>query len=201
MFTLHIPPWAPHTYVFVFLTSLTHPQKIVWLCCKYDNRKQGEPKTYQRPYLRGQTRREDGQGEANWLMISFRKHQKSSIKVLHFSDSCRITDCIKIFKILNDLYKLGFHCQTKSLWNTGDRYWEGTPTPRRRSVGFHIDILLAFWETERERETVKRHSTPSYLYSLEQHLLPGLPRCSYRVFKHISHVFVYTHTLSTILHT
>jgi hypothetical protein len=33
VFTLHIPPWAPHTYDFVVLTSLTHPRKIV-LCCK-----------------------------------------------------------------------------------------------------------------------------------------------------------------------
>jgi hypothetical protein len=29
VFTLHIPPWDPHTYDFVVLTSLTHPRKIV----------------------------------------------------------------------------------------------------------------------------------------------------------------------------
>jgi hypothetical protein len=29
IFTLHIPPWAPHTYDFVVLTSLTHPRKIL----------------------------------------------------------------------------------------------------------------------------------------------------------------------------
>jgi hypothetical protein len=29
VFTLHIPPWAPHTYDFVVLTSLTHPRKIL----------------------------------------------------------------------------------------------------------------------------------------------------------------------------
>jgi hypothetical protein len=29
VFTLHIPPWAPHTYDFVILTSLTHPRKIL----------------------------------------------------------------------------------------------------------------------------------------------------------------------------
>jgi hypothetical protein len=29
IFTLHIPPWAPHTYDFVVLTSLTHSQKIL----------------------------------------------------------------------------------------------------------------------------------------------------------------------------
>jgi hypothetical protein len=26
---IHIPPWAPHTYDFVVLTSLTHPRKIL----------------------------------------------------------------------------------------------------------------------------------------------------------------------------
>jgi hypothetical protein len=29
VFTLHIPSWAPHTYDFVVLTSLTHPRKII----------------------------------------------------------------------------------------------------------------------------------------------------------------------------
>jgi hypothetical protein len=29
VFTLHIPPSAPHTYGFVVLTSLTHPRKIL----------------------------------------------------------------------------------------------------------------------------------------------------------------------------
>jgi hypothetical protein len=29
VFTLHIPPWAPHTYDFVVLTSLTFPRKIL----------------------------------------------------------------------------------------------------------------------------------------------------------------------------
>jgi hypothetical protein len=29
VFTLYIPPWAPHTYCFVVLTSLTHPRKII----------------------------------------------------------------------------------------------------------------------------------------------------------------------------
>jgi hypothetical protein len=29
VFTLYIPPWAPHTYDFVVLTSLTHPRKII----------------------------------------------------------------------------------------------------------------------------------------------------------------------------
>jgi hypothetical protein len=29
VFTLHIPPWAPHTYDFVVLTSLTHPSEIL----------------------------------------------------------------------------------------------------------------------------------------------------------------------------
>jgi hypothetical protein len=28
LFTLHIPPWAPHTYDFVVLTSLTQPRRI-----------------------------------------------------------------------------------------------------------------------------------------------------------------------------
>jgi hypothetical protein len=29
VFTLHIPPWAPHTYDFILLTSLTHQRKIL----------------------------------------------------------------------------------------------------------------------------------------------------------------------------
>jgi hypothetical protein len=29
IFTLHIPAWAPYTYDFVVLTSLTHPRKIL----------------------------------------------------------------------------------------------------------------------------------------------------------------------------
>jgi hypothetical protein len=29
VFTLYIPPWAPHTYDFVVLTSLTHPRSIL----------------------------------------------------------------------------------------------------------------------------------------------------------------------------
>jgi hypothetical protein len=29
IFTLHIPPWAPHTYDFFVLTSLTDPRKIL----------------------------------------------------------------------------------------------------------------------------------------------------------------------------
>jgi hypothetical protein len=29
VFTLHIPPWAPQTYDFIVLTSLTHPRKIL----------------------------------------------------------------------------------------------------------------------------------------------------------------------------
>jgi hypothetical protein len=29
LFALHISPWAPHTYDFVVLTSLTHPKKII----------------------------------------------------------------------------------------------------------------------------------------------------------------------------
>jgi hypothetical protein len=31
VFTLHIPPWAPHTYDFVVLTSLTHTRKIIFV--------------------------------------------------------------------------------------------------------------------------------------------------------------------------
>jgi hypothetical protein len=30
IFTRHIPPWAPHTYDFVVLTSLTHPRKFLF---------------------------------------------------------------------------------------------------------------------------------------------------------------------------
>jgi hypothetical protein len=31
VFTLYIPPWAPHTYDFVILTSLTHSRKILFV--------------------------------------------------------------------------------------------------------------------------------------------------------------------------
>jgi hypothetical protein len=46
VFTLHIPPWAPHTYDFVVLTSLTHPRKILLVALQI-----GKPKTYQHPYV------------------------------------------------------------------------------------------------------------------------------------------------------
>jgi hypothetical protein len=39
VFTLHIPPWAPHTYDFVVLTSLTHPRKILLVVLQIGNRK------------------------------------------------------------------------------------------------------------------------------------------------------------------
>jgi hypothetical protein len=42
-------PWAPHTCDFVVLTSLTHTRKNFWLWCKYENRKEERPKTYQYP--------------------------------------------------------------------------------------------------------------------------------------------------------
>jgi hypothetical protein len=36
---LHIPPWAPHTYDFVVLTSLIHPRKTVLVVLQIGNRK------------------------------------------------------------------------------------------------------------------------------------------------------------------
>jgi hypothetical protein len=39
IFTLHIPPWAPHTYGFVVPTSLTHPRKILLVVLQIGNRK------------------------------------------------------------------------------------------------------------------------------------------------------------------
>jgi hypothetical protein len=40
VFTLHIPPWAPHTYVFVVLTSLTHPRKNLLVVLKIGKAKE-----------------------------------------------------------------------------------------------------------------------------------------------------------------
>jgi hypothetical protein len=51
VFTVHTPPWSPHTYELFVLTSLTHPRKFFWLCCKQKNRKWEKPKTYQHPYV------------------------------------------------------------------------------------------------------------------------------------------------------
>jgi hypothetical protein len=49
VFTLHIPPWAPHTYDFVVLTSLIHPRKIILVVLQIG--KKENPKTYQQPYV------------------------------------------------------------------------------------------------------------------------------------------------------
>jgi hypothetical protein len=46
VFTLYIPLWAPHTYDFVVLTSLTHPRKIILVVLQT-----GKPNTYQHPYV------------------------------------------------------------------------------------------------------------------------------------------------------
>jgi hypothetical protein len=51
VFTLHIPPWSPHTYDFVVPNSLTHPRKFFCLCCKPRIGKKAKPKTYQHPYV------------------------------------------------------------------------------------------------------------------------------------------------------
>jgi hypothetical protein len=47
VFTLHIPPWAPHTYEFIVLTPLTHPRKIILVLLQIGKDK----KTYQHPYV------------------------------------------------------------------------------------------------------------------------------------------------------
>jgi hypothetical protein len=40
MYLLYIfPPWAPHTYDFVVLTSLTHPRKILSVVLQIENAK------------------------------------------------------------------------------------------------------------------------------------------------------------------
>jgi hypothetical protein len=39
VFTLHIPTWAPHTYDFVVLTSLTHPWKFLLVVLQIANKK------------------------------------------------------------------------------------------------------------------------------------------------------------------
>jgi hypothetical protein len=39
VYALHVPPWAPHTYVFVVLTSLTHPRKILSVMLQIGDRK------------------------------------------------------------------------------------------------------------------------------------------------------------------
>jgi hypothetical protein len=49
VFTLHIPLWAPHTYGFVVLTSLTHARKTFWVVLQIGNRE--KPNTYHHPYV------------------------------------------------------------------------------------------------------------------------------------------------------
>jgi hypothetical protein len=39
VFTPHIPPWAPHTYGFIVLTSLSHPRKSLFVVLKIGSRK------------------------------------------------------------------------------------------------------------------------------------------------------------------
>jgi hypothetical protein len=51
LFTLHIPPWAPHTYDFVVLTSLTHPRKILLVVLQIGKQKKEKSKTYHHPYV------------------------------------------------------------------------------------------------------------------------------------------------------
>jgi hypothetical protein len=46
---LHISPWAPHTFDFVVLTSLTHPRKIHLVVLQIGE--QEKPKTYQSSYV------------------------------------------------------------------------------------------------------------------------------------------------------
>jgi hypothetical protein len=49
VFTLHIPPWAPHTYGFVVLTSLTHPRKILLVVLQIGKLKIGNAKDLSAP--------------------------------------------------------------------------------------------------------------------------------------------------------
>jgi hypothetical protein len=54
VFTLHIPPWAPHTYDFVVLTSLTHPRKVILVVLqreKYETQKAKDLSAPKRIYL------------------------------------------------------------------------------------------------------------------------------------------------------
>jgi hypothetical protein len=49
VFTLHIPPWAPHTYVFVVLTSLTHPRQILFVVLQLGKKEIGKAKDLSAP--------------------------------------------------------------------------------------------------------------------------------------------------------
>jgi hypothetical protein len=51
VFTLHIPPWAPHTYDFVVLTSLTHPRKILLLVLQIGKYEIEKTKDLPHPYV------------------------------------------------------------------------------------------------------------------------------------------------------
>jgi hypothetical protein len=53
VFTLHIPPWAPHTYDFVVLTSLTHPRKILLVVLQMGNLEIGKAKDLSAPLCIG----------------------------------------------------------------------------------------------------------------------------------------------------
>jgi hypothetical protein len=49
VFTVHIPPWAPYTYGFVVLTSLTHPREILLVALQIRKQKMGEAKDLSAP--------------------------------------------------------------------------------------------------------------------------------------------------------
>jgi hypothetical protein len=52
VFTLHIPPWPPHTYNFVVLISWTHSRKNCFGCAaNYPSVKYETPKTYENLYV------------------------------------------------------------------------------------------------------------------------------------------------------
>jgi hypothetical protein len=47
------PPWSPHTYDFVVLTSLTHPRKILLLVLQIGKTKDLSAPTIERPDASG----------------------------------------------------------------------------------------------------------------------------------------------------
>jgi hypothetical protein len=49
VFTSHIPPWDPHTYDFVVLTSLTHPRKILLVVLQIGKARLLSTPTYRPP--------------------------------------------------------------------------------------------------------------------------------------------------------
>jgi hypothetical protein len=77
MYLLYIfPPWVPHTYDFVFLTSLTHPRKILLFVLRIGKQEIRKAKDLSAPLRR-------------WLswVLECSVSTSNENEILHFSDS------------------------------------------------------------------------------------------------------------------